>query len=69
MKSPTPEDVIFSPRQNETNIFRFSPHLQNQRRLRNAEAQGAAKPEQKPMLSSARNSSESDIELDDMEKG
>ncbi|PSN38782.1 hypothetical protein C0J52_18676, partial [Blattella germanica] len=37
MKSPPAEEAIFSPRRKESNIFRFSPHLQNQRRLRNEE--------------------------------
>ncbi|PSN38777.1 hypothetical protein C0J52_18673 [Blattella germanica] len=71
MKTSQPEEVIFSPRLKESNIFRFSPHLQNQRRLRNEEVDGAGMPEQKPMLNEGRNnmSSDSDTEMDDMEKG
>jgi hypothetical protein len=71
MKSPIPE-VIFSPRCKEGNVFSFSPHLQQQRRQRNAETEKAQGLEQKPMLSTSRNSSESDAELDhlsDLNKG
>jgi hypothetical protein len=65
MKSPAPE-AVFSPRHKEGDVFSFSPHLQQQQRWqRNAQterAQGIM--EQKPMLSTSRNSSESDAELD-----
>ncbi|XP_069682523.1 vascular endothelial growth factor receptor 1-like isoform X2 [Periplaneta americana] len=63
MKSPAPE-VIFSPRRKEGNVFSFSPHLQQQRRLRSPETEGPKTMEEKPMLSTSRNSSESDVEAD-----
>jgi hypothetical protein len=63
MKSHGPE-VIFSPKRNEGNVFNFSPHLQQQRRQSNAETEKAQGMEQKPMLSSSRNGSESDAEPD-----
>ncbi|PNF14062.1 hypothetical protein B7P43_G03563 [Cryptotermes secundus] len=63
MKSPGSE-VIFSPKRKEGNVFNFSPHLQQQRRQRNTETEKAQGMEQKPMLSSSRNGSESDVEPD-----
>ncbi|XP_021928983.1 vascular endothelial growth factor receptor 2-like isoform X4 [Zootermopsis nevadensis] len=71
MKSPVPES-IFSPRRKEDNVFSFSPHLQQQRRQHNSETKNAQGMEGKPMLSTSRNSSESDAELDhlsDLGKG
>lgn len=63
MKSPGSE-VIFSPKCKEGNVFNFSPHLHQQRRQRNTETEKAQGMEQKPMLSSSRNGSESDVEPD-----
>jgi hypothetical protein len=62
MKSPAPE-AVFSPRHKEGDVFSFSPHVQQQRQ-RNAQTERAQDMEQKPMLSTSRNSSESDAELD-----